>query len=265
MKPTIKVQEAFLTPNPYSRPQIQLKKVAAIAWHYVGNPNTSAINNRNYFENLKTTHAAYASSHFIIGLQGEILHLIPLNEAAYTTNEANSYSIGIECCHQDASGRFNRATYDSMVELGAYLNKMFKLEPLTGNIRHYDVTKKICPKWFVDHPADWDKFKQDIKNKMEGDEIDMEELKKLQQMAGEIQKAVEEINRQTADIDKRVKKLENPMIYNLADDSLPGWAGPTVQKLINKGYLLGGENGLDLDDNMLRLLVISDRAGVYDT
>ena len=159
------IQEAFLTKSPYNRPGTVLKKVTAIAWHYVGNPGTSALNNRNYFENLGKTHTTYASSHFIIGLEGEILQLIPLDEISYATNEANSYSISVECCHPATDGKFNEATYGSMVELGAYLDQKFNLDPFTGNIRHYDVTGKDCPKWFVDHPEDWDKFRHDIKIK----------------------------------------------------------------------------------------------------
>ena len=29
-------------------------------------------------------------------------------------------------------------------------------------IRHYDVTEKICPKYFVDHPDAWEQFKKDV-------------------------------------------------------------------------------------------------------
>ncbi|MDR0930608.1 MAG: CHAP domain-containing protein [Clostridiales bacterium] len=54
-----------------------------------------------------------------------------------------------------------------------------------------------------------------------------------------------------------------PMIYNYVDDNMPDWAKPTIVKLMDKGYLSGGEAGLGLTDEMLRLLVINDRAGVY--
>jgi len=55
------------------------------------------------------------------------------------------------------------------------------------------------------------------------------------------------------------------MIYNYVDENMPVWAKATVQKLINKGILKGDENGaLGLDNTMLRLLVINDRAELYD-
>ena len=59
----MKIKTMLLTPNKYSRPQIELKKVTKIAVHYVGNPSSSAQANRNYFESLKDSHASYASSH----------------------------------------------------------------------------------------------------------------------------------------------------------------------------------------------------------
>ena len=41
------------------------------------------------------------------------------------------------------------------------------------------------------------------------------------------------------------------------------WAVPTVEKLVKKGYLKGDDKGFDLSMDMLRMLVIEDRAGVY--
>ena len=49
-----------------------------------------------------------------------------------------------------------------------------------------------------------------------------------------------------------------------AVDDCPTWARPTVRKLIRNGSLRGNELGLDLSSDMLRLLVINDREGLYD-
>lgn len=62
----------LLTPNEFSRPQLALEKVNAIVVHYTANPGTTAAQNRSYFEGLKDTGLTHASSHFIIGLDGEI-------------------------------------------------------------------------------------------------------------------------------------------------------------------------------------------------
>lgn len=172
----MKIENKYLTINKYSRPGTKRSKTTKIAWHYIGNPGTSAIANRNYFNNAPN-HKTYASSHYIIGLTGEIIACIPEGEIAYTTNSANSYSIGIEMCHPDNSGKFNQATYDAAVELGVDLCKRYKLDPLKDFIRHYDVTKKICPKYWVDNPSKWEQFKKDVYNRLNNkEEIDMNKL-----------------------------------------------------------------------------------------
>lgn len=51
--------------------------------------------------------------------------------------------------------------------------------------------------------------------------------------------------------------------YNTIEE-LPTWGKETVEKLLAKGYLNGTESGLDLSKEMLRILVITDRAGVYN-
>ena len=45
---------------------------------------------------------------------------------------------------------------------------------------------------------------------------------------------------------------------------MPDWARPTVRKLVSSGSIRGNELGLDLSADMLRLLVINDREGLYD-
>ena len=169
----MKIQQMLLTPNKYSRPQIKLERVAKIAVHYVGNPGTTAINNRNYFESLKEqipdstgkyrlnkdgSYMTYkgervalrwVSSHFVVGLSGEVVQCIPLDEWSYCTNQANGYSISIECCHPDANGKFTASTEKSLAELCAYLCEKFKLDPIKDIIRHYDVTGKQCPLYWA--------------------------------------------------------------------------------------------------------------------
>ncbi|MCC8067704.1 MAG: CHAP domain-containing protein [Clostridiales bacterium] len=70
---------------------------------------------------------------------------------------------------------------------------------------------------------------------------------------------------QYEELNERVNALENKMIYNYVDENMPDWAIPTVQKLMNKGLLQGDEHGLlGLTDELLRVLVVNDRAGLYD-
>mgnify|MGYP002510705836 CR=1 FL=1 len=157
------IQKQYLTVSNYNRPGSTRPKTTAVACHYIGNPGTSAQANRNWFESLSKTHDTKASCHYIIGLGGEILQLIPEEEISWCTNQANSYTISIEACHPDKTGIFTKATYQAYIALCADICRRWGLDPLNGGlIRHYDITKKVCPKWFVDHPDAWEKFKQDV-------------------------------------------------------------------------------------------------------
>ncbi len=164
--PDLDIQEEFLTVNPYSRPGTELKNVKKIVIHYTANPGTSAQANRDYFEGLATTQITSASSHFIIGLDGEIIQCVPLNEVAYASNEANSYSLSIECCHPDESGEFATVTYNQCVALTAELCKYYHLDPETDVIRHYDVTGKECPLYYVENPQEWEMFLGFVKDRV---------------------------------------------------------------------------------------------------
>ena len=61
---------------------------------------------------------------------------------------------------------YTDATYSSVVNLTAWLCKAFKVSP-DNVIRHYDVTGKLCPKWFVEDPSAWETFKSDVKTQYE--------------------------------------------------------------------------------------------------
>lgn len=157
------ITEDFLTPNEYSRPQTALEEVNGIVVHYTGNPNTTAKQNRDYFEDLATTHATSASSHYVVGLEGEILQCMPLDEVAYASRHRNADTISIETCHPTEDGKFTEETYEALVELVAWLLVEYDLS-VEDVIRHYDVTGKECPKYFVDHESAWEDFKADIQS-----------------------------------------------------------------------------------------------------
>ena len=160
------IRPALLTPNKNSRPQTKLKKVNGIVVHYTANPGATAMNNRDYFEGLKDSHITKASSNFVVGLEGEIVQCVPTWEMAYASNSRNIDTVSIECCHPDETGKFNQKTYQSMVDLCAWLCLKFDLNE-NDVIRHYDVTGKICPKYFVEHEDAWKQFKGDVGVKLE--------------------------------------------------------------------------------------------------
>ena len=158
----------LLTPNPYSRPQLPIEQVNYIAIHYTANPGSTAMSNRDYFENLATTQENKVSSHFVVGLEGEVVQCIPTSEMSYATNSRNVDTISIECCHPDETGQFNDATYSSAVKLTAWLCTRFGLGT-DQVIRHYDVTGKDCPKYYVENPDAWIQMKEDIAAQIQED------------------------------------------------------------------------------------------------
>ena len=147
--------------NEYSRPGIALEKINGIVIHYTANPKSTAKQNRDYFEGLKDSHETKASSHFVVGIKGEIVQCIPSSEISYASNSRNSDTLSIECCHKDKSGKFTKETYQSLVELVGWLCQRFGLTS-EQVIRHYDVTGKNCPKYFVEHEDEWEQFKKDV-------------------------------------------------------------------------------------------------------
>lgn len=151
----------FLTPNEYSRPQTALEKVNGVVIHYTANPGSDAAGNRSYFEGLKESKITKASSHFIIGLDGTIIQCLPLEEIAYASNERNADTIAIECCHPDETGEFTEETYHSLIELTAWLCGRYNLKE-ADILRHYDVTGKDCPRYYVANEDKWEQLKKDV-------------------------------------------------------------------------------------------------------
>ena len=157
------VDQQIIPVNGAARRGETMRRVTDIAIHYVGNPGTSAQANRNYFAQPDTQ----VSAHFLIGLEGEIIQCIPLTEIAYASNIRNEDTVAIEVCHPDETGAFSPAAYQQVVELTAWLCRTFDLDPDTDVIRHYDVTEKLCPLYYVEHPDAWDAFRADVAAEME--------------------------------------------------------------------------------------------------
>lgn len=163
-KPDIDVQ--LLDINAYSRPGEQSGKINGIVIHYTANPGSTAQQNRDYFNGLQESHETKASSHFVVGLDGEIIQCVPTWEIAYASNNRNEDTVSVECCHPDESGEFNEKTYRSVVQLTAWLCEKFQLTS-SDVIRHYDITGKICPKYFVEHEEAWQKFLGNVQNALD--------------------------------------------------------------------------------------------------
>lgn len=140
-----------------SRNGYKLKGVKDIVVHYVGNPGTTAQQNHDFYAGNQSN----VSSHFVVGLDGEIIQCIPINEWSAASNWRNNDTISIEVCHPDETGKFKKKTYSSLVKLVAWLENVCDIDE-SHVIRHYDITKKECPRYFVQHEDKWKTFKKNV-------------------------------------------------------------------------------------------------------
>lgn len=100
-----------------------------------------------------------------------------------------------------------------------------------------------CPEPWVRNPQLWQKFKDMLTEK------EVEDMTEAQTRA---------IAKQEISKAESAKKVYNSVA------ECPAWAKDTVQKLVNKGFLQGDDKGkLALTTDLLRLLVINDRAHLY--
>lgn len=179
----LEIVEDLLTPNEFSRPQRQLHQIRGIIIHWVANPMTTPLQNREFFEQRRHGQNGYGSAHFIIGIDGQILQIIPTDEMAYHVGSReyteyarvkfgdypNNCTIGIELCHPDWTGQFSRDTLYSAARLSAKLCADFDLDPAEDITTHKRIVGwKDCPKWFVQNPEKYCAFKIAVHDKLKG-------------------------------------------------------------------------------------------------
>ena len=236
--------------TPYNRTVMSGKTNKYIVIHYVGAVST-AKNNATYYYNNKLK----ASAHYFVdedsiwqavedknmswhcggGLQGSKGH-------TYYKICTNANSIGIEMCCKYANGKwyFEPETERNTAELVRYLMDKYNI-PINRVIRHYDVTGKTCPAPYINE-TEWARFKALI--------IESEELTMTQ---------YEELKKEIAELKARTG------YYNYIDDNMNNSYKPTIKKLVAQGRLQGNEHGeLMLTTDMMRILTILDRCGVFD-
>lgn len=176
----MQITRLHLTPNVYSRPQRRLEAARAIVLHWVANPGSSARANRNYWESRKDGNRGYGSAHYIVD-DREVVEAIPPSEMAYHVGASaytefaadylgdypNATTIGVEMCHPDWTGRYSVDVWQRSVRLVTTLLLANKLRP-HHITTHNAVTGKECPRWFVNHLDELDRFRWDVDLHMRG-------------------------------------------------------------------------------------------------
>ena len=232
-----------------NRPGTRLN-AKGIVLHETATPGADAEREYLYFNrnNVKASAHAFVDNKCVI-------QTIPYDEMAWHAGKtANSNYIGIEMCRpKNYDEDYFNAMYQNTVSLFAdlFVNQLGIHEVTSGNLMTH---AEVSAKWretdhtdpnayFKEYGKTIDGFRKDVQRKIDEGEIDMAKLEELE---------------------NRIAKLENKMVYNYIDTNMPDWAKPTIQKLVDKGYLKGDGNGLGLTDEMLKIFVILDRAGDFE-
>lgn len=143
-----------------------VSRIEYIVIHYTANNGDTAKGNTEYFKSYRGS-----SAHYFVD-ENEIWQSVEDRNIAWHCG-ANSYvhpkcrnmnSIGIELCSRKSSNGtyyFEEKTVNNAVELVRFLMKKYNISP-EKVVRHYDVTKKICPEPFVRDVKAWEGFKQKV-------------------------------------------------------------------------------------------------------
>ena len=185
--------------------------------------------------------------HFFIRKDGSIYRGRPEWAVGAHALGRNSDTIGV-CVegNYEEEKTMPQTQKNSVKEILSYLKGKYPKVELKG---HRDVGATDCPGKYYPMSEMINYFN----NESEEEPMTAEERTKFNELVNIV-----------SELQISVDKLANPMIYNYIDKNMPEWARPTIQKLVDKGILQGDENGLGLTDDLLRVLVINDRAGLYD-
>lgn len=147
--------------------QRALSAIRFIVIHYTGNDGDTDEANGKYFDGANRG----ASAHYFVD-DDSVTISVPDNFVAwhcgtkktyYHTTCRNSNSIGIEMCDTQKNGVYNLSskTRANVIALTKELMKKYNI-PIENVVRHYDVTHKKCPAYFVNDTAAWKKFLADL-------------------------------------------------------------------------------------------------------
>ena len=153
----------------------QLSSIKYIVWHYTANDGDTDEANANYFNGANRN----ASAHYFVD-DDSITQSVPDNYIAWsvggnrysnykTTGGAKLYGIAknantlnIELCDTKKNGKYDVSdkTLANAIALTKDLMKKYNI-PIENVIRHFDVTGKSCPAYYVDETT-WNNVKNKI-------------------------------------------------------------------------------------------------------
>lgn len=233
-----------LTKINYTKYTNTFRAIKYIVIHYTANNGDTAYANTNYFKNIYRG----ASAHYFVD-STSIWQCVKDNDISwhvgakkYYNNCRNSSSIGIELCsRKDKNGNyyFDEGTIKNAIELTKQLMKKYNI-PIENVVRHYDVTRKVCPAPFVKNEEAWNNFKLQLTIPTEEEEDELM-FKELVEKYGEetVKNALEtlinsEINKDKAS-EWAIKEIEEAKQVGITDGTRPG-AFATRQEVMLMTY-----------------------------
>lgn len=180
----------------------------------------------------------------------------------------NLDTVSIECIGSDSE------TVNTTAMLAAYLAYKYGLDPkydiythnwwMHGSDSVVPGAKKNCPLYILD---EWDGFISRVNEYCVSIKEDEPMTTAEREKFNELESKVGALEALLIDQKTKLNALNDQAgaKWGYIDGNLPSWAKPTIRKLYGKGILKGDSSGnLQLSYVMLRMLVILDRAGVFD-
>jgi N-acetylmuramoyl-L-alanine amidase len=162
------------------------KRPVYIVWHYTANNGDTALGNGSYFAH---NNGLKASAHYFCDESETVVQSVRDLDTAFAVGAdkyvhpfcRNENSISIELCSKiDSGGKYYipQNTVENALELTRALMKLYGI-PAEKVIRHYDVTGKICPRPYVEHPEIWQNIKGVLAGKSIEKPLTFDEMKRI--------------------------------------------------------------------------------------
>jgi N-acetylmuramoyl-L-alanine amidase len=223
-----------------------LKKKYNKKWlviHFTANDGDNATNNGKYFKN----NVVKASAHYFVD-DDIVVQSVEEDYVAYSVggkklNSGGIYhgivtnynSISIEMCDTVKDGKYNVSakTRAKAIELAKDIVKRHNIDK-SHVVRHYDITGKMCPKYYVDDVNEWKAFVDDIfksTTTKKQTTLNSNSVKKLQKALNSSYKLKLVIDGKLGTKTKTV--LNTYTIKNYTNNAYAKWI---QQRLKDKGY-----------------------------
>lgn len=237
------------------------EQIRYLVYHYTGNDGDRGAGNAKYYRN----NVVYASAHYFVDDE-TVTRSVEDLEIAWAVGGkkwadcpktgggtlygtvTNGNSISIELCDTERDGELmaTESTLKRGAELGRALMEKYGI-PVDRVVRHFDVTGKHCPAYFMDGEK-WAAFKERLA-----------EVAPSQAKAGQLPLREEPLDQSVFEEKEEIMRL-----YRYVNQ-IPVWARAAAEKAIRNGYIkTDGTGAVGVWETNLQTLVWMDRAGLLD-